>query len=180
MCKLCEGWMHDQLLARQVEHIETYGFTLISVTDPVSWTYSIGLRWRLDMPEVVLVGYPPHASCAVIHGVVDEVRKGSNDVRCGSVLQVGGSPVGLGRVAPDNAAGEWFTQWHGVARACGQGHRTLRALQLQPQCGADCGEPHALLDHALAHRTTPRPAPTEEAKPPRRWRAGAEPQGTVT
>lgn len=155
MCEVCDGLSPEELLDRQVENIETYGYTLLSVTAEVQWTYSIGLCWHLDVPELIVVGWPPEDAAAVIRRVVEEVEREGVGLRCGSVLRVGEGSVGLGTVAPDNLVGDWFAQWHRVARASAHGHQSLRALQAQPSCASKCGEPHDLLDHALAQRTTP-------------------------
>lgn len=155
MCLICDGWTPDEVLAGQVENIDTHGFTLVSVTDPVPWTYSIGLRWRLQIPELIVVGWPAEAAAGVIHCVVEAAEQQRVGLHCGSVVAIGEGSVRFGPVAPDNLAGDWFAQWHRIARASGHGHRPLRALQAQPNCASQCGEPHDLLDHALARRITP-------------------------
>jgi hypothetical protein len=46
--------------------------------------------------------------------------------------------VTFGHVHHRNLAGEWFTQWPSVARACGEGTTSLRALQVRVDQLDDC------------------------------------------
>jgi hypothetical protein len=49
-----------------------------------------------------------------------------------------GVEVAFGHVDHRNLLGEWFAQWRPVARACGQGTTSLRALQVRVDQLDDC------------------------------------------
>ena len=155
MCLICDGADPEDVLAGQLANIDRYAFTMVHVESEVPWTYSIGLRWTLALPELVVVGWPAEAASHVIHLVVDAARSDPKIARCGGLLTVDKGEIRFGRVDPKNLAGEWFAAWPEVARAAGQGATSLRALQVRPGCAADCREPHDLLDRALERRRTP-------------------------
>lgn len=71
----------------------------------------------------------------------------------GSTLHLLGGELAFGRVDHRNLVGEWFAQWHPIARAAGHGTTSLRALQVGIAELDDC---EACFDRqrALAQRCT--------------------------
>ena len=155
MCLICDGWTPEQVLQHHLDDTDRVGFSVVAVHGEVSWVYTVGLRWRFDLPELAVVGWPPDDAAHVIHHAVELARDGAPALRCGSTLTVGDGHIGVGRVAPANLVGEWFAWCSEIARAADRGHRSLRAVQLRPSCVGSCREPHDLLDRALERRRTP-------------------------
>lgn len=156
MCAICDGATREEMVERDLDRIDRDGFCLVGVEAEVPWVYTIGLRWTMDLPEMAVVGWPIETACAVIHRVVETGRDEPDSIRPGAHLTIGDGEVHVGRVAPENLAGEWFSWWPEIARAAGRGTLALRAVQLQPECSGRCLEPHDLLDDALERRRTPR------------------------
>lgn len=150
---MCDGTAEDaiQVCAAAVVH---HGWATMSVTGSLPWSYTIGLRWYLDVPELIIVGWRLEAAEAVFHHVVHAIESGLEPVR-GHDERIGDGRVGFGRVDPSNLTGEWFAQWSPVAQATGHAGVSLRALQVQPECAAGCGEPHDVIDNLLATRCNP-------------------------
>lgn len=151
---MCDGATYEEALEHQVALTEEHGWSLIAVTGELPWTYTIGLRWHLNLPELIVVGWPDRDAAAIIHQVVDAAADGEAP-RPGMTLGLPGGTVTFGPVAAENVAGDWFAWWASVAHATGNGFCSLRALQVRPVYGEGCTEPHRLVDHALARRCTP-------------------------
>lgn len=130
MCIMCAGASHAQVIDHHVQLLDEHGWTVMGVTGPVPWTYTIGLTWHLDHPELVIVGMDPSSAAGLLHQVVDRIRSGTT-LTVGKSLAVLGGELRFGAVDHRNLRGEWFTQWHPIARATGHGSASLRALQVR-------------------------------------------------
>lgn len=130
MCMMCAGASHDDVVHHYVNVIEHHGWAITGVTGAVPWAYTVGLRWYLDHPELIVVGIHPNDVAGTIHRVVDEIEDGAV-LSPGSTLHVLGGELDFGRVHHQNLMGEWFAQWHPIARAAGHGTTSLRAVQMR-------------------------------------------------
>jgi hypothetical protein len=152
MCMMCAGVSHDEVIHHYVDLIEEKGWAMMGVTGEVPWTYTVGLRWHLHHPELIVVGIHPSEAAGAIHRVVEEIEDGAV-LSPGSTLHVLGGEVGFGPVHHENLLGEWFAQWHPIARAAGFGTTSLRAVQMRIAELDDC-EVCFDRQRALAQRCT--------------------------
>lgn len=150
MCMMCAGASHDEFVHHYVNVIEEQGWAIVGVTGEVPWAYTVGLRWYLDHPELIVVGIHPSDIAGTIHRVVEEIEEGAV-LSPRSTLPVLGGELRLGRVHPQNLLGEWFAQWHPIARAAGHGTTSLRAVQMRitevDECDVCFGRQRALEQH---------------------------------
>ena len=147
MCMMCAGASYDDVIHHHVDLIDQHGWTIMGVDGRMPWAYTVGLRWQLGHPELIVVGIHPSDAAGPLHRIVEAIEDGAV-LSPGSTLHVLGGELGFGRVHPDNLAGEWFAAWHPVARAAGHGTTSLRALQVRlaelDDCEVCCGRQRAL------------------------------------
>lgn len=137
MCMMCAGASRDDVVHHYVGLIEQHGWAIVGVTGEVPWAYTVGLRWYLDHPELIVVGIHPSDAAGAMHRVVEEIEDGAV-LSPGSTLHVLGGELGFGRVHHQNLLGEWFAQWSTIARAAGRGTTSLRAVQMRLAELDDC------------------------------------------
>lgn len=137
MCQRCAGLSDVAVADHYARIVDEYGWAAVGVTAEVPWTYTVGLRWRLDHPELAVIGVDPTDAHNLLRDIVERIEDGET-VRAGALMVLPGVEVTFGHVHHRNLLGEWFTQWHAVARACGQGTTSLRALQVRVDQLDDC------------------------------------------
>ncbi len=130
MCLRCAGWSDDDIARHYARLIEAHGWAAIAVDSAVPWTYTAGLRWRLDHPELIVVGMDPVEAHHLLDHVVERIGEGEV-ARPGALMVLPDVEVTFGHVHHRNLAGEWFAQWPSAARASGEGTTSLRALQVR-------------------------------------------------
>lgn len=137
MCLRCAGLSDDAVAHHYARMIDDHGWAAVGVDAPVPWTYTVGLRWRLDHPELVVVGVEPVDAHHLLHDLIERVEDGET-LRSGAIVVLPDVEVTFGHVHHRNLLGEWFAQWPSVARACGQATTSLRALQVRVDQLDDC------------------------------------------
>lgn len=164
MCIMCTGASHTQVIDHHVRLIDEHGWTITGVTGPLPWTYTIGLTWHLEHPELIVIGMEPTSAAGVLHRVVDRIRAGTA-LTVGTSLAMVGGDLGFGAVDPRNLLGEWFAQWHPIARASDHAGASLRALQVRlpgPDDRSFCAEQRALERRCTVDALSRRRARTQE------------------
>jgi len=137
ICARCAGLSEEDVTDRFARLIDQHGWAAVAVGAAVPWTYTIGLRWELDHPELVVVGLDPRDAHRLLSQLVERIEDGEA-LRPGTLVVLPDVEVTFGPVHHRNLAGEWFAQWPSVARACGQGTTSLRALQVRVDQLDDC------------------------------------------
>ena len=137
MCLRCAGLSDAAVADHYARMIDEHGWAAVGVTAEVPWMYTVGLRWRLDHPELVVVGVEPTDAHDLLRDIVDRIEHGET-ASSGARMALPGVEVAFGHVDHRNLLGEWFAQWHPVARACGQGTTSLRALHVRVDQLDDC------------------------------------------
>jgi hypothetical protein len=137
MCLRCAGWTEAEVTRHHARLIDEHGWAAVGVDAAVPWTYTIGLRWRLDHPELIVVGVHPVDAHHLLHELVERIEDGAV-LRPGELVVLSDVEVTFGHVHHRNLAGEWFAQWPSAARACGEGTASLRALQVRVDQLEDC------------------------------------------
>jgi hypothetical protein len=69
MCRMCEGFSLDDVLALDAARIAEYGFVVIGVEGrdddddhPPAWAYTVGLLDAADHPEMIVAGVSTETS----------------------------------------------------------------------------------------------------------------------
>lgn len=60
--------------------------------------YTVGLPFRFDHPELVLVGLDPRSTSQILNGIGDAIAKGAR-LEPGDLFEVAGTPMKVGRCA---------------------------------------------------------------------------------
>lgn len=173
MRMLCEEHAFGDWIQRMVHLTEQHGWGAVGVQGSTSWAYTIGLTWRHEHPELIVVGGSPEIISGILHRAVDRIGDGERFTH-GSVMDADGGSGSLrfGRVHERNLLGEWMGAWPAVARASGHGSTGLRALQVIVRCNGACQACDAQI--LLDRRCTPDDAAT--VRRPASM-SGAVPQG---
>jgi len=137
MCLRCAGLSSTAVADHFARLIDENGWAAVAVDAEVPWTYTVGLRWELDHPELVVVGVDPVEAHHLLRDLVDRIEAGEI-LHEGALVVLPDVEVSFGSVHHRNLAGEWFAQWPAVARACGAGTTSLRALQVRVDQLDDC------------------------------------------
>jgi hypothetical protein len=130
MCLRCAGLSDAAVTDHYARIIDDHGWAAVGVDAPVPWIYTVGLKWELDHPELVIIGVDLVDAHHLLHELVERIEDG-HVLGAGSEVLLPDMKVTFGHVHHRNLLGEWFAQWHPVARACGQGTTSLRALQVR-------------------------------------------------
>ena len=132
MCRMCEGFSLDDVLALDAASIAEYGFTIIAVGPPVdshdksgTWAYTVGLLDAADHPELIVTGVSTEAAGMVSRALADEVLAGEQYC-VGDTIR---TPRGVARVGPVHEIQyglETLNMWHNLRR-----YGTLRTAELE-------------------------------------------------
>lgn len=76
MCKMCDGWSLDEVLADMAAIIRRCGWMLQGVESARPWTYTIGLAEGFGHPELLIVE-PMHEGGQVLNELGERIRHGS-------------------------------------------------------------------------------------------------------
>ena len=153
MCLMCEGKTEAEMIAAWAESIDREGWMALSVEGKApGWTYSLGLQWSFDHPELI-VTHPDGAKAAdLLRHAVDEIQEGRRFVPGSRIETPCGATARFEAVHHGNLGGEWFGRWPHVAAACGVGTMSLRAVQAIVDCCSCVG---CLSQPLLDRRCTP-------------------------
>jgi hypothetical protein len=132
MCRICEGFSLDDVLALDAARIAEYGFVLIGVAgrdgDPEDlspWAYTVGLLDAADHPEMIIAGVSNETSQSVLSMLARSVLDGEYyDV--GDTIDLGRGVARVGAVDAVQYELDTFNMWHNL-RAYG----TLRTAELE-------------------------------------------------
>ncbi len=102
MCRVCEGFDIDDVLALDAARIAEYGYLLQGVVGPGgehdgcgSWVYTVGLLDAVAHPELIVAGLPPNDGASLLSMLAQSVLDGERylvgetiDLGCG-IARVG-------------------------------------------------------------------------------------------
>lgn len=134
MCLMCEGKTESEMIAAWAAEVGRDGWMPLHVHGTRSWTYTIGLRWSFDHPELIVTHPDGDKAADLLGHAVDEIRDGRRFTPGSRIETSCGATATFGAVHHDNLAGEWFARWPQMAAACGHGTTSLRALQAIIDC----------------------------------------------
>lgn len=154
MCPMCEGKTEEEMLAIWAGEVDRDGWMPLHVQGTCSWTYTLGLRWSFDHPELIVTHADGSKATDLLGHAVDEIRAGRR-FSAGARLQTPcGASARFGVVHHGNLVREWFARWPQVAAMCGHGTTSLRAVQAIVDCCScvDCAS-QVLLDRPCSPAT---------------------------
>lgn len=137
MCRMCEGFSMDDVIALAAARVAEYGFGVQAVAggddpdrDPFSWAYTIGLLDGAGHPELVVAGVPRLTSGPVLSAIAEAVLAGGRfDV--GDEIELGDDGIAVvGAVHPVQYDLSTFAMWHNLRGAGSITTSTLEAVQI--------------------------------------------------
>jgi hypothetical protein len=135
MCDQYNGMSLQQTLIKYRLLIEQHGFTMVAVTDPIPWTYTIGLAERFH-PELLMAGVDQ----AVVYGVLDRMAKRVVD---GEAFQPGivverGEALEVVEVDESHLHAGLCNMWHNYDDYFRPDSASLSVLQVRVHSGWFC------------------------------------------
>jgi Domain of unknown function (DUF4262) len=132
MCRICEGFSLDDVLALDAARIAEYGFMIVGVggpdgrdDDPRSWAYTVGLLDAVGHPEMVIAGVPTETSGPLLSVLARSALEGERyDV--GETIDVGRGAARVGLVNEIQYELDTFNMWHNL-----RSNGTLRTPELE-------------------------------------------------
>ncbi len=76
MCLRCAGLSSAAVADHFARLIDENGWAAVAVDAGVRWTYTVGLRWELDHPELIVVGLDPVEAHRLLRDLVDRIDAG--------------------------------------------------------------------------------------------------------
>jgi hypothetical protein len=117
MCKMCEGFSIDDVLALAETRIAEHGFTMQAVSDPdvpddpTGWVYTMGLLDRAGHPELVVAGVPLTTGARVL-GALGRAALEGKRFQLGETIDLGPGIAEVAAVHPVHYELSTFNIWH--------------------------------------------------------------------
>ena len=136
MCRICEGFSPDDVLALDAAHIAEHGVAMQAVVGPGgaddgvgSWVYTVGLIDEAAHPELIIAGVAPSSCASLLSALSSWVMEGER-FEVGDTIDLGDAIAHVGAVHEIQYELDTFATWHrlkdaGVLRA-----RELVAAQI--------------------------------------------------
>lgn len=143
MCRMCEGFSLEDVLALDEAAIREYGFIVRGVSDPepadgsVPWCYTIGLLDAVGHPELIVAGIRVEAGGQLLHGLARRILAGQR-LAVGGRVKVGRGRARVGFVHPIHYEDGTFTSWHNLRAAGALAAPALEAVQIFAPAGWFC------------------------------------------
>jgi hypothetical protein len=117
MCKMCEGFSQEEMLADDAAIIAEHGYLVTGVGegDPPHWTYTVGLLDLVGHPELIVAG--PHFEVAgALLNLVGREIIGGRSFGPGDAMDLpDDGAVRFGQVHPIQHRLGTFNVWHALA-----------------------------------------------------------------
>jgi Domain of unknown function (DUF4262) len=162
MCRMCEGFSLEDVLALESAAIDEYGFIVMAVEDPeepssgMRWCYTIGLLDRADHPELIVAGPSVEVGGALLNRLGKRVLAGAR-FQVGDRVKVRRGRARVGAVHPVQYEIDTFNVWHNLQAVRALHAPELEAVQIFAPSSWFCGphqhvqpdlsDPQARLDH---------------------------------
>jgi hypothetical protein len=129
MCRICEGFSPEDVLALDAAHIAEHGVAMQAVVGPRgpddglgSWVYTVGLLDAAAHPEFIIVGIAPSACASLLSALTSWVMEEGERFEVGDTIDLGDSVAHVGAVHQIQYELDTFATWHrlkdaGVLRA---------------------------------------------------------------
>ena len=144
MCRMCEGFSLEDVLALESAAIDEYGFIVMAVEDAeepssaMRWCYTIGLLERADHPELIVAGPSVEVGGGLLNRLGKRVLAGGR-FQVGDRLNVGRGTARVGAVHPIQYAIDTFNVWHNLQAVGALDVPALEAVQIFAPSSWFCG-----------------------------------------
>jgi Domain of unknown function (DUF4262) len=173
MCRICEGFSLEDVLALDAARIDEYGFVLVGVADPEDdhdpWVYTVGLLDAADHPELIIAGVATETSAAMLGSLARAALAGER-FEVGDTIDLGQGGARVGAVHPVQYDLDTFNMWHELQDFGALEAAQLEAVQIVLSSAFFCrnhrGSQPLLNDRGA--RVGSRPAPPNRAERRRR------------
>lgn len=136
MCRMCEGFSLEDVLALEEARIAERGYTLVAVAsrgddmdDATSWVYTAGLLDAAGHPEMIIAGVPTRTAGRVLSALATAVLDGEW-FAVGDTIDLGAGSARVGLVHERQYELGTFNMWHNL-RSIGALHASeLAAVQI--------------------------------------------------
>ena len=158
MCRMCEGFSLQDVLALDAAHIAEYGFMIIGVeggdddAPRAPWSYTVGLLDAADHPELIVAGATTQLAGSFLSGLAHMVIDDGDRFELGEEIDIGRGSLRFGAVNEIQYALDTFNMWHNLSEYGAIETYALEALQvvLPPSCFC---EEHGFAQPLLANPT---------------------------
>lgn len=123
MCRMCEGFSVEDVLALEAARIDEYGFIVMGVDgtqespSAITWSYTVGLLDAAGHPELIVAGPSVDAGGDLLNRLGRRVLAGAR-FTVGDRVKVDRSRARIGAVHPIQYELDTFNVWHSL-RAIG-------------------------------------------------------------
>ncbi len=138
MCRMCDGFSLEEVIAEDAAHIDEHGYVIIAVegrgnhdASYAPWAYTVGLRDRADHPELIVAGLRTDLGGAFLSDIAATVLDDDDRYAVGDSIDLG--PAGIatvGAVHPVQYELDTFNMWHNLAAFGAVQTQALEAVQL--------------------------------------------------
>ncbi len=121
MCRMCDGFSLEEVLALDAAHIEEHGYVIIAVdggdeSDARSpWAYTVGLLDAAEHPELLVVGLPAALSGSLLSKLAHAVLEHGECFLPGDTIDLGRGPATIEAVDDFHYELDTFSMWHNLA-----------------------------------------------------------------
>ncbi len=137
MCRMCEGFSLDDVIALDAAHIGEYGYAIQGVVGPRgvddgfgSWVYTVGLLDAVGHPELIIVGGFPNSSASVLSLLAGSTLEGER-YHVDDTIDLGeGGAARVGSVHEIQYELDTFNTWHNLKHAGVLHAPELEAVQI--------------------------------------------------
>jgi hypothetical protein len=135
MCRMCEGFSLEDVLALDAAAIREYGFTVIGVGGPddpvgaIPWSYTVGLVDAAGHPELIVAGLKLERGAHLVSRVARRILAGQRLGPDGRV-KVDRGMARVGSVHPIQYELGTFNFWHNLRAVGALESPHLEALQI--------------------------------------------------
>lgn len=118
MCRVCEGFSIEDVVALDTAHIAEYGYGIQGVVGPGglndgfgSWAYTVGLLDRAAHPELIVAGLPPSDGSSLLSVLAGSVLAGER-YQVGETIDLGEGIATVGAVHDLQYEIGTFSTWY--------------------------------------------------------------------
>ena len=177
MCKMCEGFSQEQMLADDAAIIAEHGYLVTGVGDgdPPHWTYTVGLLDLVGHPELIVAGPHFEVAGALLNLVGREIVAGRSFGPGDTMDLPDDGSVRFGGVHPIQHRLGTFNVWHALAERGDVRAEQLEVLQVFIPRSRDLPMRTLPATRSVAPRepgrrgATPSPHPSEAATVTYTW-----------
>jgi hypothetical protein len=139
MCRICDGFTIEEVIAEDAAEIAEHGFVLQGVAggsgrgdDPDSWVYTVGLLDTIGHPEMIVAGVGVDTGGRVLTHLARWAIEDDERFEPGDAIELGPGIADVGKVHDAHFGRNrgTFNMWYTLKAARVVRTRRLRAVQI--------------------------------------------------